>query len=183
MVDTRLLLHEVADRSADWIEELAHRPVRADRSSAELAVTSVLNDAPIAAEQVIAQLVAEASPGLTAMGSPRFFGFVIGGAYPVALAADWLTSAWDQNAGLAAPTPAVSALEEIAGGWLADLLGLSADASFALCTGCQTAHVTALAAARHRVLADAGHDVESRGLIGAPPLRVLGGDERHVTVD
>jgi glutamate/tyrosine decarboxylase-like PLP-dependent enzyme len=182
-VDTRRLLHDVADRSADWIEELPHRPVRADRSAAELSVTSVLNDAPIAAEQVIAQLVAEASPGLTAMGSPRFFGFVIGGAHPAALAGDWLASAWDQNAGLAAPTPAVAALEEIAGGWLADLLGLPASASFALCTGCQTAHVTALAAARHRVLADAGHDVETRGLIGAPALRVLGGEERHVTVD
>ena len=183
MVDTRRLLHDVADRSADWIEGLAHRPVRADRTSAELTVTSVLNDAPIPAEQVIEQLVAEASPGLTAMGSPRFFGFVIGGAHPAGLAADWLTSAWDQNATLAAPTPAVSALEEIAGGWLADVLGLPASASFALCTGCQTAHVTALAAARHRVLADAGHDVERHGLVGAPTLRVLGGEERHITVD
>ena len=182
-MDTRRLLHDVADRSADWIEGLAHRPVRADRSSAELAVASVLDDAPIPAEQVIEQLVAEASPGLTAMGSPRFFGFVIGGAHPAALAADWLTSAWDQNAGLAAPTPAVAALEEIAGGWLADLLGLPASASFALTTGCQTAHVTALAAARHRVLAAAGHDVERLGLFGAPPIRVLGGEERHVTVD
>ena len=182
-MDTRRLLHDVADRSADWIEQLPHRPVRADSTPAEMTVTSVLDDAPTAAEQVIEELVAEASPGLTAMGSPRFFGFVIGGAHPAALAADWLTSAWDQNAGLAAPTPAVSALEEIAGGWLADLLGLPASASFALCTGCQTAHVTALAAARHRVLADAGHDVERLGLFGAPPIRVIGGDERHVTVD
>jgi glutamate/tyrosine decarboxylase-like PLP-dependent enzyme len=182
-VDTRRLLHDVADRSADWLDELPHRAVRADRTPAEMTVTDVLGNEPIPAEQVIAQLAAEAAPGLTAMGSPRFFGFVIGGAHPAGLAADWLTAAWDQNAGLAAPTPAVSAFEDVAGRWLADLLGLPATASFALVTGCQMAHVTALAAARHRVLADAGHDVERDGLFGAPAIRVLGGEERHVTVD
>jgi glutamate/tyrosine decarboxylase-like PLP-dependent enzyme len=117
------------------------------------------------------------------MGSPRFFGFVIGGAHPAGLAADWLASAWDQNAGLAAPTPAVAAVEDIAGRWLAELLGIPPAASFALVTGCQMAHVVGLAAARHRVLADAGHDVEHAGLTGAPPIRVLVGEERHVTVD
>jgi glutamate/tyrosine decarboxylase-like PLP-dependent enzyme len=182
-VDTRRLLHDVAERSADWFDELPHRPVRADRTAAEMTVTDVLGDAPLPVEQVIDELAAEAAPGLTAMGSPRFFGFVIGGAHPAALAADWLTSTWDQNATLAAPTPAVSAFEDVAGRWLAELLGLPATASFALVTGCQMAHVTALAAARHRVLADVGHDVERDGLWGAPAIRVLGGEERHVTVD
>jgi glutamate/tyrosine decarboxylase-like PLP-dependent enzyme len=182
-VDTRRLLHDVADRSADWLDELPHRAVRSERTAAEFSVTDVLGDAPVPVEQVIEELAAEAAPGLTAMGSPRFFGFVIGGAHPAGLAADWLVSAWDQNAGLAAPTPAVSAFEDVAGRWLAELLGLPATASFALVTGCQMAHVTALAAARHRVLADVGHDVERDGLCGAPSIRVLGGEERHVTVD
>jgi aromatic-L-amino-acid decarboxylase len=117
------------------------------------------------------------------MGSARYFGFVIGGAYPAAIAADWMASAWDQNSGLASPTPSVAAIEEIAGAWLIDLLGLPADASFALVTGCQMAHVTALAAARHRLMADAGWDVEADGLVGAPPIRALVCEERHVTLD
>jgi glutamate/tyrosine decarboxylase-like PLP-dependent enzyme len=182
-VDTRRLLHNVAHRAAEWIEELPDRPVRADRTAAGMSVTDVLGYAPIPVEQVIEQLAAEAAPGLTAMGSPRFFGFVIGGAHPAGLAADWLTSAWDQNAGLAAPTPAVSAFEDVAGRWLAELLGLPALASFALVTGCQMAHVTAPAAARHRVLADIGQDVARDGLAGASAIRVVGGVERHVTVD
>ena len=118
------------------------------------------------------------------MGSPRFFGFVIGAAHPAGVAADWLATTWDQNAGLAGPTPSVALIEEIAGRWLADLLGIPPTASFALVTGCQMAHVTALAAARNRVLADAGHDVErararsARRRSGCSP-----GEERHVTVD
>jgi glutamate/tyrosine decarboxylase-like PLP-dependent enzyme len=117
------------------------------------------------------------------MGSPRFYGFVIGGAHPAGIAGDWLATVWDQAAGLALPTPAASEIDEIAGRWLVDLLRLPHDASFALVTGCQMAHVTALAAARHRVLALAGHDVERDGLAGAPPIRVVAGLERHVTVD
>ena len=109
--------------------------------------------------RVLDDLVAEADAGITAMGSARYFGFVIGGAYPAAIAADWMASAWDQNSGLAGPTPSVAAIEEITGAWLLDLLGLPEDASFALVTGCQMAHVTALAAARHRLLADAGWNV------------------------
>jgi glutamate/tyrosine decarboxylase-like PLP-dependent enzyme len=108
---------------------------------------------------------------------------VIGGAHPAGVAADWLVSAWDQNAGLAGPTPAVTAVEAVAGAWLLELLGLPADASFAFVTGCQMAHVTALAAARHHVLATTGHDVEREGLAGAPAIRVLTGEERHVTID
>src|SRR6185312_9336884 len=142
-----------------------------------------LPDGPSDPRAVLDALVQEADPGITAMGSPRYFGFVIGGALPVAVAADWMTSAWDQNAGLASPTPAAAAIEEVAGDWLVDLLGLPPGVSFAFVTGCQMAHVTALAAARHRVLADAGWDVEEDGLAGAPRVRVLVGEERHVTLD
>jgi glutamate/tyrosine decarboxylase-like PLP-dependent enzyme len=182
-VDTRTLLHDVADRAADWFDELPHRPVGPERPSAALEIADRLQDEPLPEGRVLDDLVREASPGLGALGSPRFFGFVIGAAHPAGVAADWLASAWDQAAGLVGPTPAASAVEDIAGRWLADLLAIPPDASFALVTGCQMAHVTALAAARHRVLADAGHDVERLGLIGAPAIRVLAGEERHVTVD
>jgi glutamate/tyrosine decarboxylase-like PLP-dependent enzyme len=182
-VETRALLHEVADRAADWLDELLHRPVRPAGAPEELAITATLADAPLPVEQVIAELAGEAAPGLTAINSPRFFAFVMGGAHPAGIAADWLATAWDQNTGLVAPTPATAAFEEIAGRWVADLLKLPPTASFALVTGCQMAHVTGLAAARHRVLADAGHDVERDGVVRAPRIRVLAGAERHVTVD
>jgi glutamate/tyrosine decarboxylase-like PLP-dependent enzyme len=182
-VETRALLREVAERAADWLDDLPHRPLRAAHRAEDFEVTGALGDAPVPVEQVIAELAAEAEPGLLAFGSPRFYGFVIGGAHPAGIAADWLAAAWDQNAGLAIPAPAPAAFEEVAGRWLASLLGLPEGVSFALVTGCQMANVTGLAAARHRVLAAAGHDVERDGLIGAPRIRVLAGAERHVTVD
>jgi glutamate/tyrosine decarboxylase-like PLP-dependent enzyme len=182
-VETRVLLHEVADRAADWLDAVGDRPVGPAATPAELRVTETLGDDPVHVDEVVAALVREAAPGLTAINSPRYFGFVMGGAHPAGIAADWLATAWDQNAGLASPTPAAAAFEEVAGRWLAELLGLPATASFALVTGCQMAHVTALAAARHRVLAGAGHDVERDGVAGAPCIRVLAGEERHVTVD
>ena len=177
------MLHGVAAWAADWLGALPDRSVRPDRTPDAFHVTRTLGDASLPVDQVIAELVAEAEPGLLAINSPRFFGFVMGGAHPAGIAADWLATAWDQNAGLAGPTHAVAAFEEVAGRWLAELFGLPVTASFALVTGCQMAHVTALAAARHRVLADAGHDVERDGLAGGPRIRVLAGAERHVTVD
>src|SRR4051794_3407445 len=181
--DTRLLLREVAERAADWLDSLPDRPVRPDLGIRELQIAGALGAHPLPAGEVIAELVTQSEPGLLAINSPRFFGYVMGGAHPAAVAADWLTSAWDQNAGLAMPTPSAAVLEEIAGRWLADLLQIPATASFALVTGCQMAHFTGLAAARHRVLANAGHDVERDGLMGAPRIRVLAGAERHVTID
>jgi glutamate/tyrosine decarboxylase-like PLP-dependent enzyme len=182
-LDVRALLHRVADEAGDWFDALDERPVGPAHTPADMTVVDALSDDPMGVEDVVAELSREAAPGLTAMGSPRFFGFVIGGAHPAGVAADWLVSAWDQNAGLAAPTPAVAAFEAVAGRWLLELLGLPGGASFAFVTGCQMAHVTALAAARHRVLATAGHDVERDGLAGAPAIRVVTGEERHVTVD
>src|SRR5688572_4324660 len=110
------------------------------------------------------------SPGTMASNGNRYFGFVIGGSHPAALAANWLASAWDQNAGLVAGGPAASVAEERAGTWVLDLLGLPTTASFALVTGCQMAHFTALAAARHHVLTAAGWDLPEQGLAGAPPV-------------
>ena len=180
----RDLLSAAAERAADYLESLPERPVgaRLDASAARERVNGSLADEPVEADRVLDELVTAADPGLTAMGSPRFFGFVIGGALPAAIAADWMTSAWDQNAGLASPTPAVAAIEEVTGAWLIDLLRLPAESSFAFVTGAQMAHATALAAARHRVLADVDWDVETGGLAGAPRIRVIAGEELHVTV-
>lgn len=132
---------------------------------------------------VVAELAAAAAAGLVAEAGGRYFGFVIGGALPATIAADSLTTAWDQNAGLYVCSPAASVVEEVAGGWLRELLGLPAQASFGFVTGGQMANFTALAAARHHVLARAGWDVERDGLTGAPPVRVVVGDRRHGTID
>src|SRR6185437_16213737 len=116
-----------------------------------------------------------ATPGVVAMPSGRYFGFVIGGALPAAVAADWLASVWDQNAGLYAGGPSAAVVEEVCRVWLAELLGLPPDVSVAYVTGCQMAHVTALAAARHQVLRQAGWDIAQDGLAGSPPIRVVVG--------
>jgi len=141
-----------------------------------------LLDEGLPARQVVAELARDTAGGLHATGSGRFFGWVIGGTLPAALAADWLTSAWDQNAPLYTCGPAAGVVEEVAGAWLKEILGLPARASFALVTGCQAAHLTCLAAARHAVLARAGWDVETHGLYGAPRIRILSTGERHGSV-
>ncbi len=128
---------------------------------------------------VIDRLVRDVDGGLLGSTAGRFFGWVIGGTLPVAVAADWLTSVWDQNAASYALSPAEAVVEEVSGAWLKELLGLPAAASFALVTGTQIAHVTALAAARHRLLERRGIDVETEGLAGTPPIRVLAGALRH----
>ena len=142
-----------------------------------------LPEGPQEPKDVIDALVAAAEPGIVAIPSGRYFGFVIGGSVPAALAADWLTSTWDQNAGLYAGGPSAAVVEEVCIEWLRDLLGLPEGVSAAFVTGCQMAHVTALAAARFEVLRRAGWDVNAQVLAGAPPIRVVTGDLRHVTVD
>src|SRR6201996_5726977 len=134
------------------------------------------------AERVVEELVAACDGGIVGSAGPRFFGFVIGGSLPAAVGADWVNSAWDQNSGLYVIGPAASLVEEVAGGWLKSLFGLPADASYAFVTGCQMAHVTCLAAARHRVLQRVGWDVERDGLGGAPAIRILTSTEQHATV-
>ena len=183
--DVRGLLLETAAAAADYLEGLDDRPVGATATLDELrqALDVELGDAPLPARQVVAELRRAADPGVVAMASGRYFGFVIGSVVPAALAADWLTSTWDQNAGLYVGGPAAAVVEETAGRWLKDVLGLPASASFALVTGCQMAHFTCLAAARQHVLADAGWDVNEQGLAGAPEVRVVVGADRHITID
>jgi glutamate/tyrosine decarboxylase-like PLP-dependent enzyme len=132
-------------------------------------------------ETVIRELVEDVNGGIIGSTGGRFFGWVIGGSLPAALAADWLTSAWDQNSTLYATSPASAIVEEIAGGWLKEMLGLPSVASFALVTGCQMAHFTCLAAARHALLGRSGWNVEEKGLYGAPPIRILTTAMRHGT--
>ena len=135
------------------------------------------------ADKVIEELVRDVEGGLIGSAGRRFFGWVIGGVVPAALAADWLTSAWQQNAALYATSPAAAIVEETVGEWLKDIFRLPAHASFALVTGCQMAHVTCLAAARHALLSKRDWDVEGKGLYGAPPIRLLSSNLRHASFE
>ena len=184
MTDERALLARTAEIAARYLESLDTRPVRPDATYATMlqAIDGPVPELGAEPLALIDELAATMEPGLTAMGSGRYFGFVIGGALPASLAADWLVSAWDQNAGLAQPTPAVAALEAVTGRWVLDLLGLPPHSSFAFVTGCQMAHVTSLAAARQAVYQRIGYDLREKGLAGAPPLRVVVGEHRHVTL-
>ncbi len=185
MNEARDLLRHTAELAAQYLESLGERPVFPRVTPEELreALGGPLPEDPVEPERVMRDLVAAAEPGVVAEGSGRYFGFVIGGSLPAALAADWLTSTWDQNAGLYSCGPSASVVEEVTREWIVELLGLPADASIGFVTGTQMAHVTGLAAARRHVLDAVGWDVGSRGLIGAPPVRVLVGEKRHVTVD
>jgi glutamate/tyrosine decarboxylase-like PLP-dependent enzyme len=179
------LLEDVAARAAGFLERLPERAVAPAAGAEELreALGGPLPGGPRDPRLVVAELARAAEPGLMATPGGRFFGFVIGGSLPAALAADWLASAWDQNAGLYAAAPAASVVEEVCGEWLIELFGLPEHVSYGLVTGCQMANFTALAAARNSVLEAAGWDVETDGLVGAPPIQVIAGEERHVTVD
>ena len=185
MTDTRALLQRTAELAADYLDSLEDRPVFPQASPDDLrdAFGVPLQEEPLAPERVVEELAAAADPGLVAIPSGRYFGFVIGGGLPAALAADWLTSAWDQNAGLYAAGPSASLVEQVVREWVCDLLGLPPDASIGFVTGTQMGSVTALAAARYRVLERAGWDVARDGLAGGPRIRVLVGEQRHVTID
>ena len=168
-----------------WLASLAERSVPASATVAEVTARlgTELPDGPTDPAAVIDHLAGACEPGLTAMPSGRFFGFVIGGTHPAALAADWLVSAWDQNTGLRSITPAHSAVEDITEAWLLDLLGLPSESAVGFVTGGTMANFTCLAAGRDEVLRRVGWDVSTRGLVGSPGVRVLVGAERHDTVD
>jgi glutamate/tyrosine decarboxylase-like PLP-dependent enzyme len=185
VTDARAVLQRAAELAADYVETLGERPMFPDATPEQLreALGGPLPEEPLPAEQVVEELVAGAEPGVVAIGSGRYFGFVIGGGLPAALAADWLTSTWDQNAGLYVAGPSASIVEQVTRDWLLELLGLPGEASIGFVTGTQLAHVTGLAAARWHVLDDAGWDVGRDGLAGGPPVRVIVGEKRHVTVD
>ena len=176
-------LKRAAQLAAEYIESFDHQKVsdEPDPQALRKKLGKELTDIGLPALQVIDELSEDAREGLLHTGGGRFFGWVIGGSLPVSIAADWLTSAWDQNAAAYACAPSAAIIEEVVAGWLKDILGLPQSASYAFVTGCQMAHVTALAAARHRVLADKGWIVEKQGLAGSPPIRVLVG-EHHETL-
>jgi len=183
--DEREILRRTAEIAAAFLDTLDERPVFPQTPVEELGARlgGPLPDAPTDPLEVVEMMAREVEPGVVATAGPRYFGYVIGGALPAALAADWLTSVWDQCAGFSVLGPSASVVEEIVGDWLKDLFGLPHTASFALTTGCQMAHVTALAAARHEVLARRGWDVREQGLAGSPPITVVAGRQRHVTID
>ena len=168
-----------------WLDGLDTRPVAAtvDHDTLHERLDVPLADEGLDPERVVDELVAATEGGHLGCAGGRFFAWVIGGAHTSALAADWLTSTWDQNAALFACGPAAAVVEEIAGKWLKELLDLPRDASFAFTTGCQLAHFTCLAAARHSVLSRCGWDVGADGLFGAPRVRVLTSEHRHGSID
>src|SRR5215211_4336961 len=185
MNDERKILDRVLEEAAGFLDSLSGRRVaaRTDVEGVAAALRRPLPDQGAEPLEVIEELIAGAEPGLVAMPSGRFFGWVIGGVLPATLAADWLTSTWDQNAGLLASSPAAAGAEWVASEWLLDLLGLPRNSAVGFVTGAMIANFTCLAAARHDVLRRAGWDVEGDGLHGAPPVTVIVGEERHETVD
>jgi glutamate/tyrosine decarboxylase-like PLP-dependent enzyme len=178
-------LRRTAERIAAYRGGVGDRPVapEVDPAGLKAAVGGPLPVDGAEAQAVVEQLADAVEPALTASVGPRYFGFVTGGALDAATCADILTTGWDQLAFNATSSPAAAVVEEVAGGWLKEAFGLPSDASFGIVTGAQGANTVALAAARHRVLARAGWDVEARGLTGAPALRVIAGEERHATID
>jgi len=176
-------LKRAAELAAEYIESFDHQNVSEEPDPKVLRdrLSKELTNNGLPPLQVINELAEDAKDGLLNTAGGRFFGWVIGGGIPVSVAADWLTSAWDQNAAAYACSPTAAIVEEVVAGWLKDILGLPQQASYAFVTGCQMAHVTALAAARHRVLADYGWSAERQGLAGSPPIRVLVG-EHHETL-
>src|SRR4051794_13861462 len=185
MVDWEGPLTEAFERATTYLAGLPERRVGPRATATELhqALGGPLPSGPSDPREVVAHLAKGVEDGLLPSGSGRFFGFVFGGATPASLAADWLTTTWDQNAGLYAASPAAAVVEDVAAGWLVELFGLPPTTSVGFVTGAQMANFTALAAARHEVLRRVGWDVERDGLVGAPAIRVLAGAERHDTID
>ncbi len=182
--DTAALLRRTSELATQYLTSLPDRSV-APSASLDALRAALSFDLPAEGEpalQVIESMVREGDPGVMASAGPRFFGFVIGGTLPAALAADWMTSAWDQDVGLYVLGPSYAVMEETAVRWLLDLLDLPPTASVGLTTGCQMAHFVALASARRAVLLREGWDVESKGLNGAPEVHVVGGGEAHITI-
>lgn len=182
--DLRTVLHDIADRAVAFRAtraDAAHRPL-CTYAEAQAAFSAAVPERGVSIRELIEELAALAEPGLANMVGPRFFGWVIGATEPAGMAADWLTSAWAQNAGNAHATPTVSACEEMTGRWLLDLLDLPRESSVGFVTGATIANFTCLAAARGEVLRRLGWDVEADGLFGAPPVHVVLGEEAHSTV-
>ena len=181
---TEHLLQQSAQFATAYLQELKERAVMPRAETIErLSVLDIpLPPSATSPAEVLAQLHRLASPATVGCAGGRYFGFVTGGSLPIALATQWLVAAWDQNAFSQISSPAAAALEEIALRWLLEILGLPAGCGGAFVTGATMANFTALAAARHALLAQAGWDVEAQGLFGAPPIEVMVGEEAHPTV-
>jgi glutamate/tyrosine decarboxylase-like PLP-dependent enzyme len=178
------LLEDAAQRASGYLESLPERPVRPDPEAVRR-LTELDFDLPnqgLDGPEVLRLLDERVGPATMAMAGPRFFGFVIGGSLPVTVAANWLATAWDQNAGLYNGTPGVSHLEQVVLAWLKDLFGLPASTVGGFVTGATMANFTALAAARRAVLQHAGWSVDADGLFGAPEITVVAGEEAHPTL-
>jgi len=178
-------LERAVVHAREWLAAESDGPVPpAEDIEAVLArISGPLQDESRDAASVVDELADAVEPGLMSMGSGRFFGWVIGGTLPSALAADWLVSAWDQNSALRFATPGVVAVEEVAASWILDLLDLPADSDVGFVTGAQMANFTGLAAGRQHVLTQVGWDLDRLGLTGAPRVSVLASEDRHATVD
>lgn len=178
-------LQQAYEHAVRWLASLSDRRVPADASVDDIvrALGATLPSGPSTPADVVDLLATACEPGLTAFPSGRFYGFVIGGTEPAALAADWLVSAWDQNCVLRAVSPAHTAVEDIAGMWLLDLLRLPEDSAVGFTTGATMANFTCLAAGRDTVLRRSGWNVARDGLAGGPPVRVVVGQGRHMAVD
>jgi glutamate/tyrosine decarboxylase-like PLP-dependent enzyme len=178
------LLNATAERAAHYLATLGTRAVAptAEARTRLARFDEPLPDQPTNAEDVLTLLDAIGSPATMASAGPRFFGFVVGGSLPAALAANWLAGAWDQNAGLAILSPAAAKLEEVSMRWALEVLGLPPESGVGFVTCATQANFSGLAAARHALLARQGWNVETQGLFGAPPLTVVVGDEVHVSV-
>jgi glutamate/tyrosine decarboxylase-like PLP-dependent enzyme len=178
-------LHTALQLAETHLNNLAASPVAAttDLPTLRHRLAKQFRSESLPPAQVISELAADVAGGILGTAGGRFFGWVIGGSLPAALAADWLTSTWDQNAPLHSCSPAAAIVEEVSGQWLKEILGIPASASFAFVSGCQMAHVTCLAAARHALLASSGWNVEEQGLSGSSSIRILAGDQRHGALD
>lgn len=182
--DLEALFVRAARAAAEHRDTVVDRPIApGTREDAWAAFDGELPAGPTPPEQVLDDLLAAADGSLVGTVGPRYFGFVIGGASPASSAADIVATGWDQNGFNPLMSPAAEAAERTAGGWVKDLLGLPDGASVGFVTGAQSANTVGLAVGRHRVLEDAGWDVERDGLIGAPRVRVVTGAERHATID
>ncbi len=178
------IMRDAAERGIRYRESLDERPVGppAEAMAATIGFDEALSASGRDDAETLAMLDEIGSPASVAMAGPRFFGFVIGGSMPVTVAANWLATAWDQNSVMSEVTPAMAAIETVSRRWLCELLGLPQGCAASFVTGATIANFTALAAARHKVLADVGWDVEKDGLIGAPEVTVVVGDEAHPTL-
>ncbi len=178
-------LERASTHARDWLASVPGRavPPQLDADAVVAALGGPFPEGPTDPADVVDLLARHVEPALMAMPSGRFFGWVIGGTLPAALAADWMVSAWDQNTGMRFATPGTTGTEEVAGAWLLEALGLPGGSDVGFVTGGTMANWTGLAAGRQQVLTQAGWDLDGDGLTGAPKVHVLVGEDRHATVD